>query len=102
MKFEEYLNKLKEDVTFGSHEKNPTALLFASNSLGGECGELQNIIKKVYRDDTGNPNDRLNEMILELGDILWCWVRICDILQVNPTAIMDINIDKFIERGYLK
>lgn len=102
MKFEQYLSKLNKRAAKDIRERFPFSLLFASNSLGGECGELQNMIKKVYRDFEKNPEPLLHEMKLELGDILWSWNRICELLDVTPDEIMDLSIKKLTERGYLK
>lgn len=102
MKFEDYLNFLKDNTSPETLTQYPYSLLFASNSLGGECGELQNMIKKVYRDDEGDPSGRLPDITLELGDILWCWFRLCKILGVSPSDVMSLNVEKMRSRGHLK
>ncbi|MCS4558859.1 hypothetical protein L9G74_20795, partial [Shewanella sp. C32] len=73
MKFEEYESIFTKNTAENPFRKTKHSLLFASNALGGECGELQNMIKKVYRDNNADPSDMLPAMMLELGDILYSW-----------------------------
>ncbi len=101
MKLEEYLKILGKESSKKIQKKYPCSLLFASNSLGGECGELQNMIKKVYRDDNADPSGRLSDIMLELGDILWSWNRLCELLGVTPSEIMKLNLEKLQKRNWL-
>lgn len=44
-------------------------ILYHSNGLGGEAGELQNIVKKIIRD--GDTPERRHALLLEAGDVLF-------------------------------
>ncbi len=78
--------------------KETTNLLWASNSLAGECGEFANVVKKVYRDKGGNSDILLYDLKDELGDIMWYWLFVCDILKVDPNEILNMNIAKLRKR----
>lgn len=64
-------------------------LLALSNALGGEVGELQNVIKKLYRDD--RPVGE--EFIHEAGDVLHYLVRLIILMADDDGVefVMDEN-----------
>jgi len=68
-------------------------------SLSGEIGEFCNIVKKINRDDAGiiTP-EKLAMMKDELGDVIWYWLFVCDILKLDPEEIMDYNMKKLKNR----
>lgn len=49
-------------------------LSFRGNELGGECGEAQNVIKKLERERLGIPGSRarVHQLAEELADIVIC------------------------------
>lgn len=63
--------------------------------LNGECGELTDIFKKIlYHGKDFDPVD----VMLELGDILYYFTAICNILGVDLSEIMLNNNAKLMER----
>lgn len=94
-KFDQYQNSVK-DTSFYPDE---IALLYLSNALGGEAGELQNIVKKVYRDFNGNlKNEQREQIISELGDVLWYVAAIATELQINLSEVAYRNRLKTIQK----
>jgi len=68
-------------------------------SLSGEIGEFCNIVKKINRDDGGTITpEKLSMMKDELGDVMWYWLFVCDILKLDPEEIMDYNMKKLKKR----
>lgn len=63
--------------------------------LNGECGELTDIFKKVLYH--GKEYDSIDVM-LELGDILYYFTAICNILGIDLTEIMLNNNAKLMAR----
>ena len=63
--------------------------------LNGECGELTDIFKKVLYH--GKELDSV-DLILELGDILYYFTAICNILGIDITEIMLNNNAKLMDR----
>ena len=98
MNFEDYYRERNELWKKQPYNKETSQLLYASNSLGGELGEFQNVVKKVYRDDDGDPTGRMMDLVSEMGDILWYWCHVCEILDLEPKDIMKINIEKLKRR----
>ncbi len=82
------------------HKFNEYDMLYFSNGLGGECGEVQNEVKKLYRALSFNPNLR-EEIELrkkniksELGDVLWYLTAIANNLNCNLEEIIHSSISK--------
>ena len=99
MNFEEYVSERNRIFSKQTVNKDYMSVLWASNALGGEVGEFQNIVKKMYRDDGGKLySKRLVDMVDELGDIMWYWLFTCDTLNIDPEVIMGNNMDKLKKR----
>ena len=66
----------------------------------GEAGELADKIKKVYRDKNGifKQEDR-NEIMKELGDILWYVTRLGATLGFSLEEIAAANMAKLADRA---
>lgn len=71
--------------------KDPMRSLFIMTvGLGGETGEVLEKIKKFVRDGTW---DR-DLVIKELGDVAFYWARICRHFDIQPSEVLQANIDK--------
>lgn len=63
--------------------------------LGGEVGEVQNEIKKLFRDDDNKLNDiRKTKIMSELGDTMWYLTGICRRIDCKLEDILNMSIDK--------
>ena len=74
-------------------------LLYLSNGMGGEAGEVQNEIKKMYRlikDKSLEQakNLKREEIKKELGDVLWYLTAICNKMDISLEDIIAENIQK--------
>tara|TARA_Y100000389_G_C17379800_1_gene473697 strand:- start:259 stop:582 length:324 start_codon:yes stop_codon:yes gene_type:complete len=87
-------------------------LLYLSNGLGGEVGEVQNEVKKIYRStqsrfaplrgDQKNlvvKLDRKKALKEELGDVLWYVAAICNELDTDLNEILELNKQKLHRRA---
>lgn len=75
-------------------------LMYTALGLGGEAGETLEQVKKIYRDDHGNPpQERIDRVKKELGDVLW-YVAACA-REVGATLdeIATMNIEKLEDRA---
>jgi len=89
MKFGEYIRERKRIFNIQDANIECMNLLWGSNSLGGEVGEFQNMVKKIYRDHGSKIPDALKkEMYLELGDQFWYFIFIFDIIESNPMLVL--------------
>ena len=63
--------------------------------LCGEVGEVCNEIKKMERDDNNIlTNERMEKIKLEMGDVLWYYVGICNKLGISFNEILKLNYKK--------
>lgn len=67
--------------------------------LGGEAGEVQENIKKYIRDDGFKlTKSRKENLILELGDVIHYWCRICQYFNISPEEVFEQNKIKLDKR----
>ena len=68
-------------------------LVYPVLGLVNEAGEVAGKIKKLMRDDEGQlTQERFNDIVSELGDVLWYVTAIADDLGIS---ISDIFYDNF-------
>jgi len=81
-------------------------LYYAALGLAGEAGEVCNKIKKIMRDQDGNPTtEQKHEIAKELGDVLWYLATLATELDSHLGCIAGNNLKKLAdrkERGTLK
>ena len=79
----------------GNEGKDPLrSLAIMTIGLGGECGEVQEKIKKFIRDGTWD-----RELVIkELGDVAYYWARICRHFDIHPSEVLQANINKLNSR----
>ena len=95
MKFDGY----QKDIEKTAYWPKNHGLLYLSNALGGEAGELQNIVKKMYRDRGGIiEEDQRNQIISELGDVLWYVAAISSELGIKLSDVAYENRLKAIQK----
>jgi NTP pyrophosphatase (non-canonical NTP hydrolase) len=65
----------------------------------GEAGEVQNKVKKIYRDNGGqwSPENRI-AVAEELGDLLWYIAVLANDLGVSLGYVATKNLDKLADR----
>lgn len=73
--------------------------LYPALGLGGEVGEVQEKIKKIFRNKEGIYTDKdREELAKELGDVLWYINEICCQFQIDLEEVAEINIKKLQSR----
>lgn len=87
-------------------QKSLPALAHRSLGLAGEAGEVANVIKKIIRDKSGQPNDDDIQKIAEkLGDTLYYIAALSQYFALDLDEIAEKNLKKskaFIEARDLK
>ena len=71
--------------------------MYAALGMAGEAGEVANLVKKIYRDGL-TLQQYGDKLLLELGDVLWYWARLCCEFGINPNAVILANIEKLEDR----
>ncbi len=70
-------------------------LVYVTMGLAGEAGEISNKVKKILRDQAGVVNDdNIEDLVQEIGDVMWYAARLADEIGVSLGQIMTQNIEK--------
>ncbi len=91
----------------GCGSLNRDSLTYLALGMAGECGETSNIVKKIVRDALNHSDLELNlttyraKLLEELGDVLWYYNGLCDILGVRIEELAAANIVKLCQRHKL-
>lgn len=74
---------------------NQNLIIYPALGLGGESGEVLEVIKKGLR--PGGFID-VKKVLLEMGDVLWYLSALADDIGSDLTTIAQMNIEKLAER----
>lgn len=87
------------DEAVGVQDNDVVKMLYLSNTINEEAGELAGKVKRMVRDDKGElsiPNTF--GMIKELGDILYYMAQFTQVLGVQMSDVIEYNIIKLEDR----
>ncbi len=94
MTFEEYTNFVRSTALGPANE-----LYYPVLGLAGEAEEVAEKFKKLIRDHNGEMSEEYKQEILkELGDVLWYITKIADNLDTNLKEVVEINVSKLQSR----
>ena len=100
-----YYQAVSQFAVYPKDDKIKT-LMYLCLGLGGEVGEVQEKVKKIFRDNNGEVTKDIKEAIkLELSDVLWYLSMLAYELGYTLEEIAQSNIDKLSSRqtrGVLK
>jgi NTP pyrophosphatase (non-canonical NTP hydrolase) len=100
MKFNDYQKKaITTDVYGGKGDFLSIAFINKVLGLVGEAGEVAEKVKKLQRNKDGKmgPNDR-QELLKELGDVLWYVSAISHYLGESLDSLAESNLSKLSDR----
>lgn len=81
------------------YDRDKYSIMYPSMGLAGECGEILNKVKKIYRDKDGEFSDEAKLAIAsELGDVLWYVAALAGDLGVSLNAVAVDNLNKLNSR----
>lgn len=101
MDFDDYQKKAITTDVFGGKQVPITDNAFLAQLLGlvGEAGEVAEKFKKIYRDKNGvMTDDDKQEMVKELGDVLWYVSVVGTYLGISLQDVAEANIEKLASR----
>ncbi len=79
--------------------RNLESLTYRTLGLVGEAGEVAEKIKKILRDKDGQLDDSdRQELVKELGDVLWYLQAIANWLEIPFQQIATGNLEKVLSR----
>jgi NTP pyrophosphatase (non-canonical NTP hydrolase) len=89
---EAFITRIRE---LNEHEiVNIPLLATAAIGLGSECGEFQEIVKKIVFQGKPLNDDNIFHMARELGDITWYLVNACNALGLDFNEVLAENVRK--------
>lgn len=95
MTFSEYQEQSQKTAIYPNKGNN---LYYPALGLG-EVGEIQNQIKKVYRDDDGILTEtRKEDIFKECGDVLWYLAALCNECGFTLEQVAKYNLEKLQKR----
>jgi NTP pyrophosphatase (non-canonical NTP hydrolase) len=77
---------------------NVSRLVTAAFGMSAECGELVEIIKKIFLQGKPYNEDNVIHMKKEAGDVLWYMSQLCIALDTTFEELMEINYQKLSAR----
>lgn len=106
MNFKEYQKKAQkfdtssyEDFLREGKKLNDFRILEKILGLMGETGEVCEKLKKIIRDDGGDMSEsKKQEIMKEMGDVLWYMAMVAKYLQIDFEDIAKKNIEKLQDR----
>jgi NTP pyrophosphatase (non-canonical NTP hydrolase) len=103
MEFDEYQKKAWETAIYPRKGNNIT---YPALGLGGESGEVLEKIKKILRDENEEiSEEKKDELLKEVGDVLWYLAALSSELGLSLNEIAEKNVSKLSsrkERGVLR
>jgi NTP pyrophosphatase (non-canonical NTP hydrolase) len=74
-------------------------LIYPTLGLTGEAGEIANKVKKILRDSSGELQDNIRQNLIdELGDVLWYVAALATDLGVELSEVANRNVEKLNSR----
>lgn len=77
---------------------NVPLMLTASVGMASEAGEFSDNIKKLFFHGKEPTPELRQELVKELGDVLWYWANACNALDIDPVEVINKNIEKLSKR----
>ena len=100
MDLDKYQERIVEfDLNDHKTEAMPLGLIEKILGLAGETGEAVDKFKKIFRDKGGKISDEdREEIVKELGDVLWYVATIARYLDTPLSVVAEKNVEKAISR----
>ena len=85
-------------ITMHGPQINVPLLITSGIGLSSECGEYNEIIKKMLFQGKPLTDENVFHMKRELGDIMWYWMNACTALGLDPNDVINENVKKLESR----
>jgi hypothetical protein len=97
MDFQAYQERSRTTARYPDVGRNP---IYPTLGLCGEAGEVAEKVKKVLRDREGEFCEAAREdLLLELGDVLWYVAQLASELGLSLDSIAEANLAKLASRA---
>lgn len=96
MDFNTFQEIIGETAIYPNRGKN---IIYPTLGLAGEAGEVAEKVKKIIRDHNGVVTPEFKqEIIKELGDVLWYVAALSSELGVTMEEVAKLNMEKLLSR----
>jgi NTP pyrophosphatase (non-canonical NTP hydrolase) len=97
MDFQAYQERSRATARYPDAGSNP---IYPTLGLCGEAGEVAEKVKKVLRDGRGDFGGAVrDDLLLELGDVLWYVAQLATELDLSLDTIAQSNLAKLASRA---
>ena len=97
MDFQAYQERSRATARYPDAGSNP---IYPTLGLCGEAGEVAEKVKKVLRDGGGDFSGAVrDDLLLELGDVLWYVAQLATELNLSLETIAQSNLAKLASRA---
>ena len=92
------LYDLNTTASANSVPLNISLLLTAGIGLSSECGEFNEIVKKIVFQGKPYTEETRFHLKRELGDVIRYWINACRALELDPNEVISENVTKLKSR----
>ena len=90
----DHMRRRMDELSGDNLGYNFSLLMTAAIGMSAECGEFNEIPKKIIFQGKPFTEENVFHMKRELGDIMWYWVNACRALQLDPNDVIAENVRK--------
>jgi NTP pyrophosphatase (non-canonical NTP hydrolase) len=90
----DHMRRRMDELSNDNLGYNFSLLMTAAIGMSAECGEFNEIPKKIIFQGKPFTEENVFHMKRELGDIMWYWVNACRALQLDPNDVIAENVRK--------
>lgn len=94
----DHMQKRMQELSNNNMGYNFSLLMTAAIGMSAECGEFNEIPKKIIFQGKEFNEENVFHMKRELGDIMWYWVNACTALRLDPNEVIAENVRKLESR----
>lgn len=94
----DHMRRRMDELSNDNLGYNFALLMTAAIGMSAECGEFNEIPKKIIFQGKEFNEENVFHMKRELGDIMWYWVNACRALQLDPNEVIAENVRKLESR----
>lgn len=91
--FDEYQKRASSTSQY-KKQPNPNAMIVSLFGIGSEIGTLHDIAKKQFRNNMEGLSDRRDDIVEEIGDLLWYVAMLAKSFNVRLSDVARLNLEK--------
>lgn len=73
------------------HDTHQDQVMNAVLGLGGETGEVLDVIKKASFHSQSAAQGQMDKLVYEMGDVIYYWLKLADLFNLDIEHILAMN-----------